>query len=117
MSDHSEDQLGMVERLFAFLQGELPEGCKIAKSHLPKLTPDQAWTVIWHLGNLFWQVPDHIDRCDVCGNPYDTWRSGDCLDYGKGPYSFCDSCINSEEYVRKMRRNPDKDARKEFFAR
>jgi hypothetical protein len=113
----SQDDLGKTEALFNLLQGNVPEGHFIKKSHIPKLTPDQAWTVIWYLANQDWKVPDHLDRCDVCGTIYDTWNGGDCLDYGKDPYNFCDSCLDGLEYTNKMRRNPDKEARKEYFAK
>lgn len=110
-------ELERTNDLFAFLQGEVPKGHKYKRSHQPKLTADQAWTVIWYLGNEYWQVPDYIERCDVCGDLYDSQREGSCLDYGKAPYGFCDSCENGEEYVKKMRRHPDKQLRKEYFER
>lgn len=91
--------LEMTEELFEFLQGRLP-----------KLTPDQAWVVIWYLGELYWQVTDHIERCGVCGNLFDINNSGDCLDFGKAPYQFCDNCRDGEEYEQKSesRLNPEK---------
>lgn len=111
-----KSDLQLTEELFEFLQGVCPADCKIAKSHMPKLTADQAETVIWYLGNQYWQVSDHVHRCCVCGNFFDKDNSGDCLDYGKPPIFFCDSCIHSEAYVRKMRRNPDKQERESYFA-
>ena len=90
--------LETTEELFAFLQGNVPEGYQLESDAVPKLTADQAWTVIWYLGELHWQVTDHIERCDVCGALYDTHGEGDCLDYGEAPYSFCDGCIYSTEY-------------------
>ena len=104
----TDTDLTRAEELFAFLQG-MPGGCRVAKSHRPKLTPEQAWSVIWYLGNQYWQVPDHIERCDICGDLFDTHSGGDCLDYGKGPYHFCDNCMCSDDYVRKSnsRLNPE----------
>jgi hypothetical protein len=105
------DNLERCEELFSFLQGRLPEGYKIPRKERPRLTADQAWTVIWYLGNQYWKVPDHIERCGVCGGLYDTHREGDCLDYGKAPYQFCESCMASWEYSTKAadKRNPDND--------
>lgn len=100
------DDLELAEELFEFLQGRAPEGYRIRRGHMPKLTANQAWTVIWYLGNQFWQVPDTIERCDVCGNIHDSESEGECLDYGKGPYQFCDNCLYSEEYERKKKREP-----------
>ncbi|ODU24143.1 MAG: hypothetical protein ABS95_02215 [Verrucomicrobia bacterium SCN 57-15] len=100
------DPLEQTREIFAFLQGKIPEGYTIPELEIPKLTADQAWTVIWYLGNLYWEVTDHIERCDVCGDLYDTWRSGETLDYGDGPYSFCDDCINGPDFAQKKNRNP-----------
>ena len=93
--------LERVEELFAFLQGTAPDGYRIAPEPMPKLTEEQAWMVIWYLGNLYWQVPDHIERCEVCGILFDTHEQGTCLDYGDHPYHFCDSCTYSDEYKAK----------------
>jgi hypothetical protein len=96
------EALERTEELFRFLQGVVPDEYTITDSHAPCLTPDQAWTVIWYLGNLYWQVPDHIERCGVCGGLFDTHCEGDCLDYGCAPYHFCDNCIYTSEYEAKQ---------------
>lgn len=93
--------LERTKELFAFLQGAIPEGYKLDPAETPNLTPDQAWTVIWYLGNLYWQVTDYIERCDVCGALFDSESGGTCLDYGDPPYKFCDDCICSDEYETK----------------
>lgn len=95
------DDLELTEELFAFLQGTIPDGYHIRRGHMPKLTADQAWTIIWYLGGKYWQVTDHVDRCCVCGDLYDTHREGSCLDYGRAPYSFCEGCMASWEYAKK----------------
>lgn len=71
MSDE-RPQLERVEELFKMLQGVIPKGHHIPPGEIPKLTSDQAWTVIWFLGNQYWQVPDFIERCNVCGDLYDS---------------------------------------------
>ena len=106
MSDGNRSDLDRTEELFRFLQGEVPEGYKIPPEDAPKLTAEQAWTVIWYLANQYWQVTDHIEQCDVCGNLYDSDCEGDCLDYGDVPYAFCDSCIYTEEYEAKRAMRP-----------
>ena len=100
MSEKSD--LERTQELFDFLQGNVPEGCRIDCGHVPKLTAEQAWTVVWHLGNQYWQVPDDINRCCVCGDLYDSRGDGACLDYGKPPYFFCGACENGEEYEKKL---------------
>jgi recombinational DNA repair protein RecR len=104
-------ELTKAHELFDFLQGKPPPGYKISKKNQPKLTEDQAWTIIWFLGNQYWKVPDHIERCDMCGAIYDRNHSGDCLDYGRSPYHFCSSCVFTPTYHKKAMRNPDKSER------
>jgi len=87
--------------LFEFLQGTVPANYVIDPDHVPRLTADQAWTMIWYLGNQFWQVPNHVERCDVCGELYNSEAEGDCLDYGDSPYQFCDGCRDGDEYHNK----------------
>jgi hypothetical protein len=92
MSDDKID-LKRTEELFAFLQGVLPKGYSIGGDKIPHLTPDQAWTVIWYLGEQHWQVPDCVKRCDVCDSLFDSKKEGGCLDDEKGPpWHFCESC-------------------------
>jgi hypothetical protein len=105
-----KDNLEMTEKLFAFLQGKDMDGCTIPRKERPRLTADQAWTVIWWLGNQYWQVTDHIERCEVCGEIYETWSDGDTLDYGGKPYSFCGNCVDGEEYAKKLKRRPKSEA-------
>jgi hypothetical protein len=112
MSAENDKDLERTEELFAFLQGEIPEGYKISPAHRPKLTADQAWTVIWYLGNQYWQVTDRVERCEVCGALFHREQGGDCLDYGKAPHNFCDNCMESEAYATKAadKRKPNKHA-------
>lgn len=111
MSDKNDQDLKKTRALFDFLQGRTAAGCKIPQGHVPNLTADQAWTVIWYLGNQYWQVTDRVERCDVCGSLYHTSRSGHCLDFGNAPYSFCDGCMESDKFQRKQRSrsNPERE--------
>lgn len=98
------DDLETTEDLFSLLQGTLPKGYEIPDDHIPKLSADQAWTVIWYLQGLYWQPGDAIDRCEVCGDLYDSGCEGDSLDYGEPPYHFCVPCMASEAYTEKEQR-------------
>jgi hypothetical protein len=93
--------------LFGFLQGNVPEGYTIPDDRIPQLTADQAWTVVWYLGNLYKEVNDEIERCDVCGTIFDSASDGMCLDFGDSPYHFCDSCEWSDEYAEKLKQCPN----------
>ena len=83
--------LDRVQELFDFLQGVVPDGHEIAAELVPHLSPDQAWTVVWFLGNCYWQIPDHIERCDVCGELFDSHAAGGYVEDGP-PYHFCEPC-------------------------
>ena len=72
--------LGRTQEVFDFLQGTVPEGYKIPSDDIPRLGPDQAWTVVWYLQNLYWKLPDHIERCSECGDLYDANCEGGCND-------------------------------------
>ncbi len=96
MSDTTLTDLERTEELFAFLQGSTPDEYRIPDADTPRLTPEQAWTVVLYLGTLRWQVPDHIERCDRCGRLYDTDCEGDYFD-GTTPYKVCGGCCDTEE--------------------
>lgn len=84
-------QLERTEELFEFLQGTVPDGHRIDAEHIPHLTAEQAWTVIWYLSELHWQVPDHIERCDACGSLFDTNDSGVGIEINDLTRYFCDN--------------------------
>jgi len=101
MTERKPTDLERTQELYDFLQGTVPKEYRIPESEMPKLTADQAWTVVWYLGNLYWQVKDYIERCDVCGDLYNSESEGTCLDYGDAPYYFCDDCEWGEEAEQK----------------
>ncbi len=109
-TDDKRDALEMTEELFLFLQGDVPDGIHLECDKVPKLSADQAWSVIWYLGNLFWKVTDYIERCDVCGELYDSNSEGAYLDYGKPPHHFCEACSMGTEYRDKQQTVPDGQA-------
>lgn len=95
------------QQLFDFLQGTVPDGYHISADDVPRLTANQAWTAIWYLGNLYKQVNDYIERCEVCGDLYNSESGGMCLDFGSAPYHFCDSCQYSDQYAEKLKQCPN----------
>lgn len=101
MKNENDIDLETTQELFEFLQGDIPEN--IRTDHPPTLTAEQAWTVIWYLGNLHRKITDRIERCDVCESLYHTWQEGECMDYGKSPHFFCGSCLDTEEAITKRR--------------
>lgn len=68
-----------VDELFKYLTDEkIPDGI-LVKSR-PKLSPNKAWSLIWFLQEVTRCLPGHIERCDVCGELYDSWAEGYWLD-------------------------------------
>lgn len=104
--------LANTEELFAFLQGIVPDNVRIPQDKMPELSAEQAWNVIWYLGNKYWRVTDVIERCEVCGDLYDSEQGGGWLGFGEAPYSFCDGCYTGPEAVEKILRHPE-EARKQ----
>ncbi len=99
-------ELERTRALFEFLQGSAPRGYSVPVGEMPRLTSDQAWTVVWYLGNQYWRVPDFIQRCDRCGDLYNSECDGGFRepgDVGEGvPSGFrCDSCIHEFEEARR----------------
>lgn len=100
-------ELEKTQALFDLLRGEIPDDCRIEPDCIPRLTADQAWCVIWWLGNQYWQVPDFIEMCGVCGRLFNTEESGECLDWGEPPYHVCDGCTYDESVEAKRATNPE----------
>ena len=96
--------LERAQELFDLLQGTIPDGCQVKNWGIPHLTPNQAYTVIWWLGNEHAAISDRIERCDMCGDLYDGTESGWCLDFGKSPIFFCDACESTPEFEKKYRK-------------
>lgn len=91
----TDDDLNKTKELYAFLQGEVPASCSIAADDIPRLTPVQAWTVIWYLGNQYWRVTDCVERCGECGELFDTERGGQIRE--TEPFNLCDNCARYDE--------------------
>ena len=96
--------LDLVTDLTAFLTGQPVAGIALTDSTLqPRLTQAQADTVVWYLANLYTSIPDHILRCDQCGQLYDSHQEGRFFDHGRPPHSFCHSCLDSAPAITKAR--------------
>ena len=68
-----------VNELFKYLTDEeIPEG--VVVNSRPKLSPNKAWSLIWFLQEVTRCLPDYIERCDVCGQLYDSEQEGFQLD-------------------------------------
>jgi len=77
-----------VEKLYRFLQGEIPKGFDIKA--MPNLSPDQAFSVIYYLQEGLRILPDKYEKCcvDGCNTLYDSDSEG-CL------AMLCESCYEN----------------------
>jgi len=56
-----------------------------------KLNPTKAFRIIYYLQEHFSILPDHIEKCDICGVLYDSDSEGHRSD--KTNQFYCDECI------------------------
>ena len=85
------DPLEQVEMLYEFLQGRPPAGVSTVAREQPKLSPRQAFAVIWFLQEKLGLLPDTIERCCSCNELFDTDSSGW---YVERLYRhYCDDCL------------------------
>jgi hypothetical protein len=84
-----------VTELYNYLQGkQIPSGfCE--GFLMPQLSEDMAWKIIYVLQEGLRIIPDHIERCDNCGDIFDTDCGGRYSEL-EGKY-YCDGCINKGE--------------------
>lgn len=64
------------------------------KSHLPKLTDEQAFLVIYALQEVYGLIPDTYEKCSSCGNLYDSDEEGKVHDED----NYCDLCYEDLEF-------------------
>ena len=79
------------KELYEFLKGETPEGFKF-KTGQPKLSEDEAFTIIYVLQEKFHLIPDFYEKCAECKEIYDSENDGHHFD-GVG-INLCDGCIS-----------------------
>lgn len=107
--------LEQVETLYAFLQGECPEGFYI--KNMPKLTPDQAFAVIYYLQEGMYLIPDKYEKCRECDDLYDSANEGCAAGFCDAHYtSMCPhwedgvECEDCELYKEAREEGDDDDA-------
>lgn len=79
-----------VDEFYRFLQGGCPNGMEIGTHSQPRLSQKKAFTIIWYLQEHLRVLPDHIERCDTCGELYDSHSAGIYWE-SRGKF-FCDGC-------------------------
>lgn len=89
------DDLERIDEFYRFLQGNVPDGIRLKRGHKPKLSEKKAFAIIWYLQEHLPILPDMIERCDKCGELYDSYSSG--YHSEKKGKCFCDGCSVNED--------------------
>jgi hypothetical protein len=90
-NERKDSDLEKINEFYRFLTGEeVPEGIFILRGHAPKMSEKKAFSIIWYLQEHFSIFPDHIERCDTCGNLYNSDSEGIYWE-SKGKF-FCGGC-------------------------
>jgi hypothetical protein len=89
------EDLEWIDEFYRFLQGNVPDGIRLQRGHKPKLSEKKAFAIIWYLQEHLPILPDTIERCDKCGELYDSYSSGYHSEK-KGKF-FCDGCSVNED--------------------
>jgi len=93
------DDMDWIQEFNRFLLGYLPEGISIPNEHLVKLTPNQAYIVLWYLREHFSILPDSFTKCDNCDSIYDDGKEGYYFEKGNEiGNNFCGGCDHLAPY-------------------
>ena len=74
------------ELMSMLTEGWLPEGWSL--THQPKLTPEEAFSVIYFLQEYLRVIPDHFEQCCICKELYDAGCEGYSIDGTDDPDEF-----------------------------
>lgn len=79
--------------LYKWLQGEKMEGYEI--NNQPKLNKEQAFAVIYMLQEAYGFIPDTFEKCDVCGELFDSDIEGEIISDKDSNKTIicCDGCL------------------------
>jgi hypothetical protein len=75
---------------YKFLQGKVPNNIVI--KHPPKLSGRMAFSIIWFLQERTGVFSDTIERCQSCGDLFDSAIEGKIKDTTR-PSFKCDNCM------------------------
>jgi len=82
--------INWVNEFYEFLQGNCPDCIKLTSHNQPKLTEKKSFAIIWYLQEHMRILPDHIERCDICGELFDTWQEG--IHWESKGRHYCGGC-------------------------
>ena len=103
--NRTDSDVEKLSEFYRFLTGEeMPSGIKMKRGTAPIMTEKKAFAVIWYLQEHLPVFPDHIERCDSCGEIFDSWSEG--LYWESKGRHYCGGCYDQvpENYDNNNRR-------------
>lgn len=95
--NRTDSDIEKVREFYRFLTGEeMPEKISMGRGHAPKMSEKKAFSIIWYLQEYLSVFPDTIERCNSCGELYDSNREGIYWET-KGKH-FCGGCCDQVPY-------------------
>lgn len=89
----SKSDIDWLREFHSFLQGDVPEMMSIPEEI--KLSPKQAFSIIYYLQERLCVFPDNIEICSVCNDLYDSNSEGEYFEL-EGKH-YCGGCECSSE--------------------
>jgi formylmethanofuran dehydrogenase subunit E len=89
--NRTDSDIEKVREFYRFLTGEeTPEKISIVKGYKPKMSEKKAFSIIWYLQEHLSIFPDNIERCDICGELFDTNSEG--IYWETKGKNYCGAC-------------------------
>jgi len=85
------DDAEWIGEFIEFLLGNCPDSIHLPRGHQPKMSLKKAEAIVWYLQEHFPVLPDSVEFCHNCGNPYDSY--GDGLYWETKGRHYCGSCM------------------------
>jgi len=79
-----------IKEFYEFLQGKKIDGIQTPSHCTPKLTEKKAYTVIWYLQEHLRILPSNIERCNNCGELFDS--DGEGIYWETKGNHYCGGC-------------------------
>lgn len=92
----TDNDLQWIKEFYEFLQGTQPDSISLVRGHAPKMTQKKAFSIIWYLQEHFPVFPCSIERCDNCGELFDTDSEG--LHWETKGKNYCGACCDIVPY-------------------
>jgi hypothetical protein len=102
--NRTDSDLEKVQELYRFLTGEeIPKAIHFIRGNVPKMSKNKAFSIIYYLQEHLPLLPDHIEKCSVCGDLFDDQETGIYWE-SKGKH-YCGSCdyLVPDNYDRGLR--------------